>query len=77
MAKFKSRYSGLGFYVNGSLRRFKNGVYVTNDKEEIAVLEKLSDVKRVDKPAKAGETESKAAEPKEPAEAKKKSSAEK
>lgn len=59
MAKFKTSFSELGFYVNGSLCRFKGGIYVTDDKAEIAVLEKLADVQRVD------EAKPKAAEPKE------------
>lgn len=49
MAEFKSRYPELGFYVNGKRRQFLNGRYVTDDKDEIAVLEKLADVVRVDK----------------------------
>ncbi|MGN7387729.1 hypothetical protein [Sporosarcina sp. SAFN-015] len=52
MAKFKTRYSELGFYVDGSLCRFKGGIYVTEDKAEITVLETLADVERVDVPVK-------------------------
>lgn len=51
MAKFKTRYSELGFYVNGSLCRFNDGTYTTDDKDAIAALEALKDVERVDKPA--------------------------
>lgn len=48
MAKFTSRYQSLGFYVNGELKRFSNGQYVTDDKEEVAVLSALSDVEKVE-----------------------------
>lgn len=52
MAKYQSRYKELMFYVGGSLRKFTNGIYVTEDKDEIAVLEKLADVQRVDEESK-------------------------
>lgn len=71
MAKFTSRYSELGFYVGGSLRRFKNGIYVTDEKEEIAVLERTKNVVRIDEP-KEEKPEKKAEEvenPKQKAEA--------
>lgn len=58
MAEFKSRYSELGFYVDGSLRQFRNGRYVTTDKKEIAVLTKIKDVTEINKPKK--ETKEKA-----------------
>ncbi len=70
MAEFQSKFSGLGFYVDGSLRVFRGGRYVTDDKAEIDVLTGLSDVTRIDmvdkKPEKQAErkTEHKA-EPKE------------
>lgn len=44
MAEFKSRYSELGFYVDGSLRQLRNGRYITTDKKEIAVLKQIKDV---------------------------------
>lgn len=47
MAKFISRYPSLGFYVNGELKRFSNGQYVTEDKDTIVVLSGLSDVEIV------------------------------
>lgn len=50
MAEYKSRYAGLGFYVNGELKTFNGGRYVTEDKDEISVLDSLIDVERVDKP---------------------------
>lgn len=57
MAKYESRYKSLGFYANGELKRFNNGTYVTEDKDEIAVLNGLTDVTRVDEELK---TEAKA-----------------
>ncbi|MBG9548520.1 hypothetical protein [Cytobacillus firmus] len=50
MAEFKSKYKKLGFYVNGELNRFADGRFVTEDKEIISVLNKLSDAQRVDVP---------------------------
>ena len=50
MAKYESRYQSLGFYVNGELKRFSNGVYNTDDKDAIAVLDTVSDAKCVDEP---------------------------
>lgn len=75
MAEFKSRYAGLGFYVDGNLRKFSNGRYVTVDVAEIEVLEKLTDAERVDTPApEAPKTEAKpATEPKPKAPARKSS----
>ena len=65
MAKFKTRFSELGFYVNGSLCRFKGGIYVTDNKDEIAVLEKLADVQRIDEETKPkAEPKPKATSPK-------------
>ena len=50
MAKYTSQYPALGFYVNDELKRFNNGQYATDDKDEIAVLDGLTDVKKVDEP---------------------------
>lgn len=50
MAKFKSRYRGLSFYVDGKLLSFSGGSFSTNDKKVIAVLENLRDVERIDDP---------------------------
>ena len=50
MAKYTSQYPALGFYVNDELKRFNNGQYTTDDKDEIAVLDELTDVKKVDEP---------------------------
>lgn len=47
MALFTSRYEELTFYVDGKPRSFRHGKYRTEDKKEIAVLEKLADVKKV------------------------------
>ncbi|RDV27775.1 hypothetical protein [Lysinibacillus capsici] len=52
MAKYESRYKSLGFYANGELKRFNNGTYVTEDKDEITVLDGLADVTRVDEEPK-------------------------
>jgi hypothetical protein len=51
MAKFKSHYLELGFYVNGEYKQFNDGHFVTEDKETIELLENLADVVREDKPA--------------------------
>jgi hypothetical protein len=48
MAEYKSRFLELGFYVDGQLRNFRNGQFVTEDKAEIAVLDGLADTERVD-----------------------------
>lgn len=50
MAEFNSRYAGLIFRANGEAKQFHGGRYVTEDADEIAYLEKLSDVERVDAP---------------------------
>lgn len=44
MATFKSKYAELTFYVDGKPRSFRDGVYKTEDKAEIEVIEKLADV---------------------------------
>lgn len=49
MAKYESpRYPALGFYVDGVFRRFSGGHYATDDPADIAVLDALIDVRRVD-----------------------------
>lgn len=48
MAKYTSRYVELGFYVNGTVKRFASGQFVTEDAAEIAVLDALVDAKRED-----------------------------
>jgi len=73
MAKYKSRYPELSFYVDGVERKFSGGVYDAKTAEEVAVLNRLSDaepdteepaqVDEVDaeeKPAKAPATKRKA-----------------
>lgn len=46
MAKFKSVYPSLGFYVDGQLHNFTEGRYETDEPAFIDVLSKLSDVTR-------------------------------
>lgn len=57
MAQYKSTFKELGFYVDGELKRFNNGVYNTVDKAEIAVLDNLQDVQaeKSEAPTKASE----------------------
>jgi hypothetical protein len=43
MAKYKSRYPELAFYVNGVERKFSGGVYDAKTAEEVEVLNRLSD----------------------------------
>ena len=50
MAVFQSKYTELGFYVDDVFKSFKNGRYVTEDAEELKVLESLPDAQRVDEP---------------------------
>ena len=42
--EFKSKYPEYGFYVDGQLRQFHGGVFVTEDAKEIEVLKMLTDV---------------------------------
>ncbi|ANY67731.1 hypothetical protein BBD42_15600 [Paenibacillus sp. BIHB 4019] len=51
MPKYASpRYPELGFYVDGSFCRFCGGFFVAESEAEIAVLDELADVVRVDEP---------------------------
>lgn len=50
MAQYKSKYAELSFYVDGSIRKFSNGTFKTENKTETAVLDKLTDATRVDEP---------------------------
>lgn len=43
MAKYKSRYPELSFYVDGVERKFSGGEYEAKNAEEVAVLNRLSD----------------------------------
>ena len=43
MAIYTSKYSELSFYAGGKLKSFSNGIYITEDKEEIDVLDTLTD----------------------------------
>lgn len=65
MAKFTSRFPELGFYVGDDLRKFSAGTYVTDNKEEIETIEKLSDAERVEEPK--AEEPKQATKPKAPA----------
>lgn len=51
--KFKSRYTGYGFYVDGDHYRFSNGVFNTEDEAIIEVLKTLSDVEFEEEKAEA------------------------
>ena len=46
--EFKSKYLELGFYVGDQPRKFSNGTYLTDNKEEIEVLNGLVDVEAVE-----------------------------
>lgn len=49
MATYESpRYKELGFYVDGGFRRFSGGLFYTEDPAEIAVLDALDEVTRID-----------------------------
>jgi hypothetical protein len=48
MAKYKSQYQELGFYVKGERKQFIGGKYATEDKSEIEVLDKLSDAIKIE-----------------------------
>jgi hypothetical protein len=50
MAKYKSQYLELGFYVKGERKQFSGGHYVAENKAEVEVLENLADVVRLDEP---------------------------
>jgi len=60
MAEYKSQYPELGFYANDEFKQFSGGKYVTEDKGEIEVLDKLLDATRVDEPKPEPKTEPKA-----------------
>ncbi|MFL1672193.1 hypothetical protein [Paenibacillus dendritiformis] len=50
MAVFQSKYRELSFYVNGEKHSFSSGSYSTDDAKVVAVLETLTDAKRIDEP---------------------------
>lgn len=62
--KFKSKYKRLSFTVNGVRKKFSEGLYETEDKEEILVLEKLRDVEVIPEQKAAAQPTKKAAAPK-------------
>jgi hypothetical protein len=53
MAKYKSQYPELGFYVKGERKQFSGGKYATEDKSEIDVLDNLSDAIKIEEAAPA------------------------
>lgn len=53
MAQYKSKYPKLGFYVGESLKHFSGGIYETDDKGEIEVLDKLVDAVKTDEQPEA------------------------
>jgi hypothetical protein len=51
MATYEApRYKELGFYVDGNYRKFSGGLYTTDDADEIAVLDVMTDAVRIDTP---------------------------
>lgn len=50
MAKYQTRHSNFGFYADGVRYKFREGVFITEDKKLQDVLDNLSDVNRVDEP---------------------------
>ncbi|MEI2280693.1 hypothetical protein [Paenibacillus polysaccharolyticus] len=70
MAKYRSRYPELSFYVDGVERKFSGGVYEAKSAAEVAVLNRLSDAEPdTEEPAQVDE------EPKAPAPTKRKANA--
>lgn len=60
--KFKSKYKQLSFTVDGVRKKFSEGFYETNNKDEIAVLENMRDVEVVEEKKAAAAPTKKAAE---------------
>lgn len=50
MAKYKSHFLSLSFYVNGEQKQFIAGSFESVDAETTKVLDNLADVVRVDEP---------------------------
>ena len=47
--KYKcTKHKELGFYVGGELKRFHDGEYNTENKKEMAILDNLVDVEKVE-----------------------------
>ena len=61
MAKYKSKYLALSFYVSEERKQFSAGVYETDDAATIAVLDGISDAQRVNEPKETKSTEAKPA----------------
>jgi hypothetical protein len=51
LATFKSRFKELAFYVDGQLKKFHAGQYVTKNAKETKIVDALKDTERVDEPA--------------------------
>lgn len=64
MARYKSKFPELGFYVYGERKKFQCGFYETNDKATIRVLDSLKHVERVKEPKIEKKSEEKPAEEK-------------
>lgn len=50
MAKYQTRHSNFSFYADGIRYKFREGMFITEDKKLQEVLDKLPDVKRIDEP---------------------------
>lgn len=76
MAKYKSRYPELSFYVDGVERKFSGGVYEAKTAAEVAVLNRLSDAEPdTEEPAQVDEEQAEDKAAKAPAPTKRKANA--
>lgn len=50
MAKYQTRHSNFGFYADGVRYKFREGMFITEDKKLQDILDNLPDVDRVDEP---------------------------
>lgn len=64
MARYKSKFPELGFYVYGERKKFQCGFYETNDKATISVLDSLKHVERIKETKNEKKSEEKSAEEK-------------
>jgi hypothetical protein len=48
LAKYKSKFKSLGFYVGGERFKFLNGEYETTTKKQTDVLDKLPGVEKLE-----------------------------
>jgi hypothetical protein len=51
LATFKSRFKELAFYVDGKLKKFHAGQYVTKSAKETKIVDALKDTEHIDEPA--------------------------